>query len=749
VKIVGYADRLSVAPGEQVRFMVSAEVPRYRAELVRLIHGDENPAGPGYTEEPIPSPIDGEYPGRVQRYPMGSAVVVPDAPPLRGLASVTLAAWIWPTTPAKGPQGIVNKWSEPERAGWALVIDEGGELALWLGRGDGEVQRLRSGRPMRARGWYFVAASYDAASGRALLVQQASPSWPLDESSTVLEVALASHALAVPPSGLVMAATWAGVDEFRKAQLSRHFNGKIEAPALFGAALDRPALDALRDGAAPGDLGQRLVAAWDFALDSHNDAIRDTGPRGLHGRALNMPARAMTGHAYRGGETDWRRAPGEYGAIHFHDDDLTDAGWDADLVLTVPDGLRSGIYAAKLSGDGGAEDHIPFYVRPADRRATAPALFLAPTNSYLAYANIHASEDPVFRHALGTDFDYPVHERDRYIVRHRLHSLYDHHDDHSGVCYSSRLRPILNFRPKAVHASLDEGRGGVHQFPADLHLLDWLEAQGFRYDVATDEDLHREGLGLLDQYRVVLTGSHPEYWTGEMLDALEAYQHRGGRFMYLGGNGLYWVTTYPESGPEVIEVRRWGGTQSWTAVPGEYHHSTTGELGGLWRERQRAPQKYGGVGFTAQGNGRGRPYLRTPASFDPRAAWIFEGVGPDEVIGDFGLVLGAAGGYEVDRADVSLGTPPHALVVAVATGFSDLYPHVVEEVVQADSMQGGTVNPLVRGEVVFYELPAGGAVFATGSISWCGSLSHDGYANNVSRVTENVLRRFLDPRPVM
>jgi N,N-dimethylformamidase len=194
-------------------------------------------------------------------------------------------------------------------------------------------------------------------------------------------------------------------------------------------------------------------------------------------------------------------------------------------------------------------------------------------------------------------------------------------------------------------------------------------------------------------------------------------------------------------------VRRWGGTQSWTAVPGEYHHSTTGELGGLWRERQRAPQKYGGVGFTAQGNGRGRPYLRTPASFDPRAAWIFEGVGPDEVIGDFGLVLGAAGGYEVDRADVSLGTPPHALVVAVATGFSDLYQHVVEEVEQADSMQGGTVNPLVRGEVVFYELPAGGAVFATGSISWCGSLSHDGYANNVSRVTANVLRRFLDPRP--
>jgi N,N-dimethylformamidase len=28
-----------------------------------------------------------------------------------------------------------------------------------------------------------------------------------------------------------------------------------------------------------------------------------------------------------------------------------------------------------------------------------------------------------------------------------------------------------------------------------------------------------------------------------------------------------------------------------------------------------------------------------------------------------------------------------------------------------------------------------------------GSLSHNGYDNNVSRLTENVLRRFADPAP--
>jgi N,N-dimethylformamidase len=33
------------------------------------------------------------------------------------------------------------------------------------------------------------------------------------------------------------------------------------------------------------------------------------------------------------------------------------------------------------------------------------------------------------------------------------------------------------------------------------------------------------------------------------------------------------------------------------------------------------------------------------------------------------------------------------------------------------------------------------------SIAWSGALSHDGYENNVSRLTRNVLARFLDERP--
>ena len=44
------------------------------------------------------------------------------------------------------------------------------------------------------------------------------------------------------------------------------------------------------------------------------------------------------------------------------------------------------------------------------------------------------------------------------------------------------------------------------------------------------------------------------------------------------------------------------------------------------------------MGFSAQGFDISGPYRRLPDSFDPRAAFIFAGVGRDEVIGDFGLI---------------------------------------------------------------------------------------------------------------
>jgi N,N-dimethylformamidase len=506
-------------------------------------------------------------------------------------------------------------------------------------------------------------------------------------------------------------------------------------------------MELLRNGAAPNSPTLKLAAAWDFSKKVDSDHIIDSSEYQLHGRTVNSPKRAVTGYNWTGREANFGRAPEEYGAIHFHEDDLDDCKWKPDIEFQVPGRFRTGIYALKLEAEG-HKDYVPFFVRPGRGRPTAKIVFLAPTFSYLAYANDHYISDPELQRRAGMpkDFRYPVTNIDKYLVSANLLSLYDKHSDGSGVCYASRLRPILTMRPDYLEAVQSDGRGAPHQFPADLWITDWMEAKGFKYDVMTDDDLHNEGLGLLSPYRVVVTGTHPEYWTEQMLSAMDRYLEEGGRLMYMGGNGFYWVTSVDPSRPHIIEVRRWGGTQSWTSDPGEYYHSTTGELGGLWRNRNRPPQKMLGVGFTAQGHGPNRAYRRLPDSFDPRAAFIFQGVGKDEVIGDFDCLdqgPGAAG-YEFDRYDHALGTPKHALRLASATGFTDAYQHAIEEVDASDSKQGGTVNERVRADMVYFEYPNQGAVFSTGSVSWSGCLFYNNYENNVSRITENVLRNFAN-----
>jgi N,N-dimethylformamidase len=717
--IVGYPDRISVAPAETIGFCVScaAGIDRYAAEIVRLYSGDPDPAGPGHREEPVPTPVAGEYPGRAQVIRAGSYAVIEDHPAL-ALESFEISALIWPTRLAAGRQGIVTKWSANSAAGYALVIDADGEVALLLGDGDGGIARIGTATPLLERCWFAVSATLDVSTGTATVSQApvvsatngpASPLLPADRlTASVRRTVTIRPARTDVPLGL---AAWP------------LYNGKLERPRIRA--------------------GERVIADWDFAAEITHagvrplDRITDRSPNELHGTAVNTPTRAMTGHNWTGREHRFTNAPEEYGAIHFHDDDLDDAGWTPDFRLEVPADLPSGVYAAKLSG-AGHEDYVPFYVRPPRDRATARIGLLVPTNSYLAYANDNVAIDDATQE-LATG-------RTAILSRHALHlnehreyggSLYDLHGDGSGTCHASWRRPVLTMRPKYRHTY-----ARAWQFTADLHLVDWLDAKGFAVDVFTDEDLEREGADLLRRYRAVLTGSHPEYASAGMLDAIAAYLGSGGRLAYLGGNGFYWAVAFHPDRPHMLEIRRTGGTGNWSADPGECHLSVTGELGGIWRHLGRAPQKLVGVGFVAQGLDRSTYYRRLPDSFDPDVAWIFDGVDADAPLGDFGLAGGGASGLEVDWYDPALGSPPHAFLLASSEGHTSVVCEVRENVGGTVAGLGGDENPNVRNDLVYFTTPYGGAVFSTGSIAWCASLSHDGYDNAVSRITENVIRGF-------
>ena len=64
---------------------------------------------------------------------------------------------------------------------------------------------------------------------------------------------------------------------------------------------------------------------------------------------------------------------------------------------------------------------------------------------------------------------------------------------------------------------MSEGPWGL---PADLCITHWLDEVGCEFDALTDETLDLEGYDLISRYRVIITGSHPEYMTRAELDAL-------------------------------------------------------------------------------------------------------------------------------------------------------------------------------------------------------------------------------------
>ncbi|MGF1597179.1 MAG: N,N-dimethylformamidase beta subunit family domain-containing protein [Acidimicrobiales bacterium] len=703
--ITGYCDRWSLRAGESIMLHASSHTPG-PAELsvVRLSCGDPTKAGPGFAESEIaldvPSTVDlAEQPLRP-----GSYATV-DLAGIHATALVRLAFSLQLTRP-KEPQTVLTIAGD---GGFQLqvVVDDGGRLRARVAGAD---LLLRS-RPLANRRWYDVEVEADLADGivRSSITTEPSASPGRD----LLEIATSAAEMAAPlaPTPLrrmVLAGPAKG---------GGNLDGRIARPQL---AVDN-----------------RLLR-WDLGQDMGGRTLVDVSGHGRHAQLHQLPTRAVTGPSWDGTHQRWTDDPGQWDAVHFHKDDLYDAGWSPTVTATIPTDLPSGIYAFRLRADHG-EDRVPFFVRPAMGTPTAKVALLMSTATYLAYANHRMLFE-------GADFIQtrarlrPEHD---YVRRHPElgHSMYEKHPDGSGVMFSSRLRPVLNLRP---------GADGWN-FTPDTDINAFLEHLGVGHDVITDEDLHHDGLAAIAPYAAVVTCSHPEYWSTAMLDALEAWQRNGGRLAYLGGNGFYWRVAFNAAWPGAMELRRAeDGVRNWQTGDGESYHAFTGEYGGMWRRLGRAPNELVGVGFAAQGFERACGYVVDPATLEPddgagRAAWIWEGVEiVDGRIGTSGLGGGAAG-QELDRYDPRLGSPAHAVILASATEFGPDMVRTKEEF--EGSVVYASPDPYVRSDIVFYETPNGGAVFSVGSISWFGALARNGYDNDIAHMTANVIERFCDPTP--
>ena len=567
--LTGYADRLSVRPGETIRFhLANATSAEVEAKLARVVCADGNPAGPGILVEPVASrPVACATAGE-ERSPRGSYARIEDMGRCFAEGSFSMTCLVYPTRLAGARQAIASCTGAAASSGFTLAIDERGRLCASIGDGASMRDAAVVSNPLVERAWHAAWLVVDADAG------EVSAGWAA-MAPRLGEMRSPHSARAAFPAGAAPAASAPMLFAASNHALPvHHFNGKLEAPAVFDRPLTAGEIDTFAGGGiAASDLVTGASACWDFSRGIESSRIEDTGPHGLHGSLVNVPARGMTGSQWSGREMCWRHAPREYAAIHFHEDDIEDCGWPAAFEWTVPEGTRSSTYALLLSA-GEARENIPFFVVPPKGTRTAPVAVLVSTFTYTVYGN-HVrpdwTRDPRWR----ADWKAQAAAWDAYPHNPGDHpeygmSTYNYHTDGSGISIASWHRPMLNVRIGYITYPHSELRGsGMRHFPADTHLTAWLEAKGYDYDIVTDQELHAEGVELLESYPVVTTGSHPEYHTRQTLDALEAYRDGGGRLCYLGGNGFYWKVALSPEKRGLIEIRRGeGGIRAWAAEPG-------------------------------------------------------------------------------------------------------------------------------------------------------------------------------------
>lgn len=739
--ILGYVDRWSAKPGGTLKLMVSSAGGRpFTTRIARIQCGDPNPRGPGYREAAMPHETDGSHDGQDQRIHLGSWVRLPMLDLGRG--AIVIAATIWPTTPKRGRQAVVS-WRGAEGAVLSLELDGDGIVArLDSARG---TARVATGKVVLERAWYDVWLAFDPSSRELTVGQVPREAHPLfdDEGSATVSTP------EVHVGGAGRAAFAALLDPNPASSPSCHYNGKLERPTIWSGAAPSLAI-AAQKGAVPPSRTPHLLACWDFSIGIPTLKVADVGPHAFHGTVENLPTRAMTGSNWSGEEHRWTARPSEWGAIHFHDDDLGDAGWTPSLEIRIPEHWPSGLYAIHLKSELGF-DNVPFVVRPADSQARAKIAILLPTVTYHIYSQFvrpgFGAQNRARAEAWGAIAHTPDDNPELGL------STYNDHSDGSGVSIATMARPMIDKRVNHFEM-MDpaEYASGCYWLNVDSYIIDWLTREGFAHDIVSDHDLQTEGAALLEPYTLVITCQHPEYYTSEMLDALEAYLAQGGRLFYLGGNGFYWKTVFHKEAPYALEIRRAeGGIRRWATEVGESYHAFDGSYGGLWRRLGRPAHRLVGNGFSSQGIYLGFPYKAVEGIMHPRVSFLRTGLEhelvPGATLGERGLMGGGAVGHELDRADVRLGTPAHALVVAVGVVDHPEFKPVNED--RLSHVWPGTVEELIRSDLTFFETPAGGAVLSVGSMNFVGALPIDGYKNLLTRMMTNAVRRFIDPKPFL
>jgi N,N-dimethylformamidase len=357
---------------------------------------------------------------------------------------------------------------------------------------------------------------------------------------------------------------------------------------------------------------------------------------------------------------------------------------------------------------------FPWVVAPSQPRASIAVL--ASTNTWNAYNNFGGRSNYV--NAAGVP-DRPVINSRQDLDRYQNPAPFA-----VWLPKDEEYRPLSFDRPEPNNHLLDDaevtdpvrGRTQCGQAPGEWRLYAWLEKEGFEYDLYAEVYLH-DGSLPLDSYGVLIAAVHPEYWSREMYLAVKDWVfRRGGRFLYLGGNGLNCEVRFgPDGSMRCLshlhsERGEMGGKSTDGSIQGSFEYDSR------MHRTLESEANLLGVVCTETGIMTAAPYRVIDATH-----WIYAGTGlrDGDLFGHKTLherIPGGASGHETDKR--SAFSPAGVILLAKGTNPDN----------------GGS-------EMVIHERENSGAVFSVGSITWVAALLVE---DSVSTITRNVLRRFLE-----
>jgi len=348
-------------------------------------------------------------------------------------------------------------------------------------------------------------------------------------------------------------------------------------------------------------------------------------------------------------------------------------GWSPTVSFAIPASWPSGLYSARVPYADGPSYDVTFVVKP------------APT----AYRNVAVVANA---------------------------NTWNAYNDWGGGSKYSGVERGSFMRPNPSSAPIGESFANHHLARAELWMLGWLEAEGYAPHLFTDLDVHNGEIGTA--YDQVVLSAHPEYWTVEMYDWLQAHLQAGGSLLYVAGNGIYEKTTYANDQKELIFL---GGVFGGAREPELFR-----------RQPGRAERSLLGVATEDCGVGPA-PFVVLDAAHP-----LFAGTGVTngQVFGTASLNIGG-GSYTPGRAsawEVDSSAGPGAVGGGCNAAAPTIPPSTLPAGLRVVARATNPTNPSRFGaEIVYYDHPAGGRVVSIGSLTANGSLVIDPILQQIAR----------------